>query len=211
MNQPTDDKHDNGTCVHSDSSCPALNGDAAQNPSPVTTEKQNIRVEVDGAHTPLAKVIETLRAQGDGQSGLVGRELDALIAERVFAHEIRVFDEPVGMMFAYHRRWVYNGEKYIWWEREGYQPEVYLPHYSTLMVDTILVLDQMRDKGFRLGVSPDSREQCSMCGSESKSYVVWFEKSSGDRAISNSMIAEAETLPEAICHAALAVHNDEEN
>jgi hypothetical protein len=135
---------------------------------------------------------------------LSDRELDAVVAEQVMGHEVRLNDQD--MLFAYHRRWVYSGEKYIWWKREGYQPEMYLPHYSTMMVDAILVLNQMHTKGFTLGVNPDGYEGCAFCGSPPRSYVVWF--SSNDRDISDSQVIEADSLPEAICRAALMIVND---
>lgn len=59
------------------------------------------------------------------------RDIDALVA-RALRYEIRVCESF--SIFAYHRQWVYEGEKYIWLERDGYQPEVYLPHYVSWIV-----------------------------------------------------------------------------
>lgn len=128
---------------------------------------------------------------------MTDRQLDAAIAERVMGHEVRaVPDDEHRMLCVYHREWAYAGDKYIWWEREGYQPEVYIPHYSASIAAAMTVVEHMRgDKWCCINIHSDHAYIWR---------VSFIESEPANAAHEVTASAQGESLPRAICEAALA-------
>ncbi len=93
-----------------------------------------------------------------------GRELDALIAERVMGFiriDITINDEQKPLVT---KEWLdeWDGElsDAYWWGRDIYQS---VPHYSTQIADAWLVVEKLRSESIAMVVSTYGAREYSSC------------------------------------------------
>lgn len=118
-----------------------------------------------------------------------GRELDALIAERVMGLNPVKNSNPYNMIFTRRRDWVDMDDYYYEGEDDGYHFVDEVPHYSTDIAAAWKVVEHMKADGW----------QCHMRGwVNSNDWQCGFVHPGGQMSWNT-----ADTAPLAICCAAL--------
>lgn len=149
-----------------------------------------------GRHLLLAPGARTVSA--DAGRGPEGRALDAEIARVVFGLEVEYRqgagwpgsdDEPL-VRFAPRRESL--------WPSQGLER---IPHYSTRIEDAWKIVERFHD--FHMWSGGHYLDPPSLVGSESRLHVVKLWVHRGEQT-SRAFQANADTLPLAICRAALA-------
>lgn len=123
-----------------------------------------------------------------------GRELDALIAEKVMGWKYRGYGNGGG-------EWTFNGQKMAFGGLNGGS----LPHYSTNIADAWMVVEKMgRWHGFDfMIVMPDPEQTFHL-----RTYEAgWYEATNDGPE--RRVVSDADTAPLAICLAALKAVNQE--
>jgi hypothetical protein len=129
----------------------------------------------------------------NGKNHTPGRELDALIAEKVMGAE---WIEDAGRQTGRRYRRLYKDHWIIAEQYEGedtvHAPSPVLPHYSSEIGDSWKVREKMRELGFHLGLVDD--------GHATEPWEAYFDQGRNKPSYN----AWASTAPLAICLAALS-------
>lgn len=159
---------------------------------------------------PATESNSCLAAQGDGVEGLAGRELDALIAERAMEWTWWSFANVSFLVPPYLAKH-FGEHPAIGWRKKRL-PEttelaaafptdyghVRLPHYSTDIAAAMEVVEKMRERFPRVQITTHENLEGAW-------YIEFDDVNDGTRPDSPCSNAICDTLPEAICLAALQV------
>jgi hypothetical protein len=126
---------------------------------------------------------------------IVGRELDALVAERVMGYRWRRFEyPPVGVSFKYGRAWTWLSREGAGFDVEGGETRYIenVPHYSFDIAAAWSVLEKLRLDGWDLTFGSNARDGW------------WIVATTGRRPDRDDVVeAAAEMFALTVCRAAL--------
>jgi len=129
-----------------------------------------------------------------------GRDLDAVVAERVMGYEWRRFDyPPAGQGYRYGKPWTWLSSEKHGDDPEGDETKFIgnVPHFSTDIAAAFLVVERMREQGWQFHMNateaPDS----------SNAWCAWFARPN-DTIDGKGLHRVGAKAPVVIVHAALA-------